>query len=134
MHLPVAAGVDEDGGARMQRHLGVGMGRLDRAVLLEERPDPREGHHQLVGQLVEAAFDAEVAAEGQGEDDAVGAGVAARVVADEEHGPLVGNVVEPSDLGPVPQGGEEPGQRQGVPDVVGVAVVEQFGEGLVTRH
>src|SRR5207302_50729 len=70
------------------------------------------------------------------EGDAVGTGVATRVVADQQDGPLVRDVVQTSDLGPVPQRRQQPGRRQRVPDVVGIAVVEQFGEGrtLVTRH
>ena len=136
MHFPVAAGIDEDGGPGVERHLGVGVGGLDGAVLAQERADAGHGHHQFVSELVEPSLDPEVAAEGQREGDAVGAGVATRVVANEQDGPLVGDVVQTPDLGPVPQRGEQPCGRQGVPDVVGITVVEQLGESLrlCTRH
>jgi len=71
----------------------------------------------------ERSFHAEVGAESQGEDEGVGWDIAAAVVAHQEHG-LVGRyAIESADVGPEVQRREQPGARQMIADVVGIAVV-----------
>ena len=90
------------------------------------RSDASAGHRQdeVVGELVEGPLDAEVGVEGEREHDRVRRHVAAGVVADEQHRPLVGDVAQAADLAAVPEAGEQPHQRQVLADVVGVALVE----------
>ena len=71
-----------------------------------------------MGELVEGALDAEVGVEGEREHDRVRRHVAAGVVADEQHGAVVGDVAQPADLAAVPDAGQQPHQRQLLADVV----------------
>ena len=77
-----------------------------------------------MGELVEGPLDAEVGREGERQHDHLGRHVAAGVVADQQHRPVLGHVAHVADLGPVPERRQQPGQRQVLADVVGVAVVE----------
>ena len=74
------------------------------------RRKPRPGHreHEVVGELVEGPLDAEVGAEGEREDARVGREVAARVVADEQDRPLLGDVAQPADLAAEAEAGQQP--------------------------
>jgi hypothetical protein len=126
MDLVVAARVDEHGGPRAQRLLGVGRRGGHRAELAQEA-QARHGEHEVVGELVEAPLDAEVGAEGGGEDRGVRGEVAARVVADEQHRALFRDVAQAADLAAEPEAREQPHARKGLADVVGVALVEVGG-------
>jgi hypothetical protein len=77
-----------------------------------------------VGELVEGPLDAEVGVEGEGEDRGVGREVAARVVADEQHRPLLGDVPQAADLAAEVEARQQPQARQRLADVVRVALVE----------
>jgi hypothetical protein len=94
--------------AAAQRPPGVLGRRGDGAEAAQHRPDPGIAHDEVVGELVEAALDPEPGAEGEGEDQRVGARVAPGVIADEEHRALLGDVLEPAHLGAVPDRGEQP--------------------------
>ena len=59
--------------------------------------------HEVVGELVEGALDAEVGREGEREDRRVRRQVAAGVVADEQHRAVLGHVAEPADLAAEPE-------------------------------
>ena len=59
----------------------------------------------------------------------VGRQVAARVVADEQHRPVLGDVAQAPDLAAEVQAGQQPQPRQLLADVVGVALVEVGGAG-----
>ncbi len=80
-----------------------------------------------MGELVEGPLDAEVGGEGEREDDHLGGHVAAGVVADQQHRPLLGHVAEVADLGRGTRASTQPRERQVLADVVGVAVVEVGG-------
>ena len=80
-----------------------------------------------MGELVEAALDAEVGAEREREDVRVGRQVAARVVADEQDRALRRDVVEAAHVGAEVEAREQPQPRQRLADVVGVALVEVGG-------
>ena len=73
---------------------------------------------------MEAPLDAEVGGEGEREDSGVGRHVAARVVADQQHRALGGDVLEPAHVGAEVDAGEHPEAGQVLADVVGVALVE----------
>ena len=64
--LVVAARVDEQRGALVERALGVARRGGDRAVLAQPA-EPGHREHEVVGELVEAPLDAEVGAEGERE-------------------------------------------------------------------
>ena len=81
-----------------------------------------------MGELVKAALDAEVGVEGEREDERVGRQVAARVVADQQHRPVLGDAPHVAHVAAEPEAGEQPDQRQVLADVVGIAVVEVGGE------
>ena len=98
----------------------------DAATVPNLRSEPSAGHreHEVVGELVEGALDAEVGVEGEREDDRVGRQVAAGVVADQQHGPRVGDVAQPAYLAAEPEAGQQPHQRETLADEVGIALVE----------
>ena len=54
--------------------------------------------------------------------------VAAGVVGDQQHRSVLGHVAQVPHLAPEPEGGQEPGERQVLADVVGVAIVEVRGQ------
>ena len=107
VHLVVAAGVDQQRGAGVERLVGVLRRGRHRAVLAQEA---QAGHrqHQVVGELVEAPLDAEVGVEGQREHAGVGRQVAAGVVAHQQHRPLGRDALEAAHLGPEPEAGQQP--------------------------
>ena len=91
----------------------------------KDRPGHRE--HEVVGELVEGALDAEVGREGEREDDRVRREVAAGVVADQQHAALLGDVAQPAHLAAEVQRAQQPQARQALADVVRVALVEVGG-------
>ena len=60
--------------------------------------------------------------------DRVGGHVAAGVVADQQHRAVLGDVAQVAHLAAEPEAREQPGERQVLADVVGVAVVEVGGQ------
>jgi hypothetical protein len=119
----VATGVDEHRSARAQRLLGVGR-RGGHGAELAQEAQPGHRQHEVVGELVEAPLDAEVRAEGEGEDRGVGRQVAAGVVAHEQHRPLLGDVAQAANLAAEVEARKQPQARQRLADVVGIALVE----------
>ena len=77
-----------------------------------------------MGELVEDALDPEVGREREREDARVRRQVAARVVADQQHRPLLGHVAQAAHLGAEVERRGEPQRRQVLADVVGVSIVE----------
>ncbi len=123
VHLVVAARVDEQRGAGVERLVGV-LGRGgDRAVLAQEA-EARHGEHEVVGELVEAPLDAEVGVEGEREHAGVGREVAAGVVAHHQHRALGRDALEAAHLAAEPEAREQPQAGQRLADVVGIALVE----------
>ena len=92
--------------------------------LRRHRARPGHGEHEVVRELVEAPLDAEVGAEREREDVRVGREVAARVVADQQHRALLGDVLEAANVGAEVEAREHPEAGQRLADVVGVALVE----------
>ena len=111
-HLVVAARVDQERArpAGLQRQAGV-LGVAAMVPNLRSQPRPGRGHHEVVGELEEGAFDAEVRGEGEGEDDRVGRDVAAAVVTDQQDRLVGGYAVQTADVGPEVQRGQQPGAR-----------------------
>ena len=124
--LAVAAGVDEHRGAAAQRRARVLRRGGDGPVLAQEA-EARHRQHQVVGQLVKRALDAEVGVERQREDGGVGRDVAARVVAHQQDRSVVGDVAQAPDLAAEVEAGQQPHPWQRLADVVGVARVEVGG-------
>ena len=77
-----------------------------------------------MGELKELALHPEVGDEGECEHNGVRGQVAARVIANQQDRPVVGDVVEATDLGPMPQGRQEPGGREPLSDEIGVPLVQ----------
>ena len=123
MDLPVAARVDEHGGAALQRQPRV-LGRGGDAAGLAQIPGQRQRQDEVVDQRVEPPLDAEVGGEGEREDHRVRGDVAARVVADQQHRPLGRDPLQPAHVGAEVEGGEHPEPRQLLAQVVGVALVQ----------
>src|SRR5438045_2769694 len=82
---------------------------------------------EVVGELEEGPLDAEVGCEREREDEGVGRRVAARVVAHEQDRALGGDLLEPLHVGAEVEAREQPHAGQGLPDVVGIALVEVGG-------
>ena len=124
MHLVVAARVDQQrrAGARAPASAFVGVGR-HRAVLAQEA-EPGHGQHQVVGQLVEAALDPEVGAEGEREDAVSGVMLPPEWLPTSSTGPSLGDVLQAAHVGPEVQAREQPQAGQRLADVVRVALVE----------
>ncbi len=80
-----------------------------------------------MGQLVEAALNAEVGAEGQDEDEQVGGDHPAGVIADQQHRALPLDVVQPAHVSAEIEAGQRPQPGQRLANVVGVALVEIGG-------
>jgi hypothetical protein len=77
-----------------------------------------------VGELEEAPLDAEPGREREREDERVGRDVAARVVSDEQDGPVGGDLLHALHVGSEVEAREQPQARQRLADVVRVALVE----------
>jgi hypothetical protein len=99
----------------------------DCAVAAEDRAD-RRGEDQVVGEGVKAALDPEIGVEGEGEDRRVRGQVAPGVVADQERRSVLRDPADVPDLSPEPDARQQPGERQVVADVVGIAIVEIGGQ------
>ena len=110
-HLVVAAGVDQQRRTGFQCQPGV-LGVGGDGAELAQPAQRRRGDDEVVGQLIERSFDAEVRAEREGEDEGVGRHVAAAVVADEQNRPVGGDPVEVLDVGPEVQRRQQPGHGQ----------------------
>ena len=76
-------------------------------------PGPGMETHEVVGERVERALDAEVRAEGEREDAAVDGEVAAGVVADEQDRAVLGDVAQAADLAAEVQARQQPQPRAG---------------------
>ncbi|MBJ7608082.1 MAG: hypothetical protein JF887_01445 [Candidatus Dormibacteraeota bacterium] len=70
------------------------------------------------------ALDPETGLERQSEREGVDDHVAARVVADQQHRTVLGDVLHAADVGAQVQAGEHPEKGQLVADVVGIALIE----------
>ena len=123
VHLVVAARVDEQRRAAVERLLGV-LGRGRHRAVLAQAPEAGHGEHEVVGELVEAPLHPEVGAEGEREDVRVRREVAAGVVPHQQHRPLLRDVLQAAHLGPEVEAREHPEAGERLADVVGVALVE----------
>ncbi len=102
--------------------MGVLGTRRDGAELAQHS-EARCEQHEVVGELMEAALDAEVGREREREDEGVRRHVAARMVTHEQHRARRRDPLEVAYLGPEVDAGEQPEPGELITDVVGVALV-----------
>src|SRR5438309_6015288 len=122
--LNVPAGINQDAGTALQRFIRILACGRDGAEGAQKTADHREGHCRRVRQRVERSLSTEVGGEGHAEDERIGDVVAAAVIADQERGADLGNVLETVDAGPEVGAGNEPGEGQVLANVVRVALLE----------
>jgi hypothetical protein len=117
----VAARVDEERRAGLERAPTVLVRGRQRPVLAQERRERGQPHRQVVSELVERTLGAEVGVEGVGEGEGVDDQGAAGVVSDQQHRPLGRDPLQAAHLGAEVDVGRQPVGRKRGADELGIA-------------